>query len=99
MKNSVTIKIFITGILCLGLLIPIGLVALIVDERESRYREVQDEISRGWGDPQRITGPACAFRHACPERVLAFCGAFGDAKRAFLPVRQDDEGDAFFGLA
>ena len=56
-KNSLSLKLFIVGFLIAILMIPTGMIALLVNERESRQQEAFFEISEKWGQAQFITGP------------------------------------------
>ena len=50
-------KFFLVGALVILLLIPLGLVWLVLSERQSRALSVQAEIAADWGMAQRIHGP------------------------------------------
>ncbi len=56
-KNSVTIKIVVIGVLILVLLIPASMIKSIISEREGRKNTVIEEISDKWGHSQMIIGP------------------------------------------
>lgn len=55
--DRISIKILVMGILIVVMLIPIGMVSLLIMERESNQRTVIEEISNKWGEKQYITGP------------------------------------------
>jgi len=55
-----TKRAFFLGVLSLILLIPLGMIEDLVQERESRKSEVESEITAQWGGPQTIVGPILA---------------------------------------
>ena len=57
MKQSVTLKLVLIGILMLLLLIPAGMIKSLILEREQTSKQVTGEISDLWGNKQTITGP------------------------------------------
>jgi inner membrane protein len=56
-KNSVTLKLFLIGILILVLLIPAGMLSSLVRERENIRDDAVREVSEKWGMNQTISGP------------------------------------------
>ncbi len=56
-RNSVTIKSIIIGVLILVLLIPAGMIKNLIHERNSLRNSVVSEVSYKWGNPQTIAGP------------------------------------------
>ncbi len=56
-RESVTVKLLVVGILALMLLIPTALIRNVIEEREVRSESVIREISGKWGNAQSITGP------------------------------------------
>ena len=52
------LRLLSIGFLALLLLLPIGMISGLVDERQARRRDVLDEITSKWGHAQSITGPA-----------------------------------------
>lgn len=56
-KSSLSLKLFVIGFLILILMIPIGMIAFLANERENRQENVFREISGKWGNEQIITGP------------------------------------------
>jgi len=67
LKNSLSFKLFIVGFLILILMIPTGMIAILVNERESRQQEAIFEVSEKWGRQQVITGPVLSV----PYRKLS----------------------------
>lgn len=58
LRNSQMLRLFSIGFLALLLLIPIGMISGLVDERQQRRRDVLDDITSKWGHAQSLTGPA-----------------------------------------
>lgn len=56
-KFSLSWKLFIVGFLIAILMIPTGLIAVLVNERQNRQEEAFREVSGKWGYEQTITGP------------------------------------------
>lgn len=56
-RNSVTLKLFVVGILILLLLIPAAMVTSLIREREGIRDEAVREVSAKWGSDQTIAGP------------------------------------------
>ena len=57
-KNTLTIRFIIIGVIALIMLIPLSTVEEIVYERNGLYNKVLQDIARQWGNPQKIVGPA-----------------------------------------
>lgn len=57
MVDSPAFKFIILGVLTLVLMIPLLLVYLIVDERQSYSRQAVSEVGRKWGREQSFAGP------------------------------------------
>jgi inner membrane protein len=56
--NSLTFRGIALGGLVLVMLLPVGMVGNLVDERHDRYQAVVQEVGAEWGGQQTITGPA-----------------------------------------
>lgn len=56
-RNSITIKFIIIGLLILILLIPAGMIKKLIQERSSLRKSVIQEVSYKWGNPQTLAGP------------------------------------------
>lgn len=56
-KSSLSFKLFVVGFLMAVLMIPIGIIAFLAEEREGRQDEAFREVSGKWGNEQTITGP------------------------------------------
>lgn len=61
LASSTTFKLFVLGVLSLLLLIPLGLVYDLVQERASLAREAEDRIAAGWGREQSLLLPLLRF--------------------------------------
>lgn len=57
LRQSVLVKLFFVGFLILLLLIPLIMIQSLVYERESRHRDVINEVSQTWGYAQTLIGP------------------------------------------
>jgi len=57
LKNSITLKFIIIGLMILALLIPAGMIKNLVYERSSLRDSVISEVSYKWGNQQTIAGP------------------------------------------
>jgi len=57
MKNSVTVKSLLVGLLMLVLLIPTAFVGALIGEREQRRNAAVAEIHSSWSGQQTVTGP------------------------------------------
>lgn len=56
-KSSLSFRLFVIGFLIAVLMIPIGMIAVLTNERENRQDEAFREVSGKWGNEQMITGP------------------------------------------
>ena len=57
LSGSVTGKVLFVAFLILTLLIPLGMIEGLVDERASLYGTARDDIGHSWGHAQTIGGP------------------------------------------
>ncbi|MFN8310719.1 MAG: cell envelope integrity protein CreD [Chitinophagales bacterium] len=64
MRNSVTLKLLMTGILILVLMIPGSMIESLVNEREELRQEAVKEVSSKWGDEQTISGPVISVPYS-----------------------------------
>jgi len=55
--DSLTLRTVLVGILVLLMLIPLGFVSSIVNERGYRYNSVLQDIANTWGEPQTLVAP------------------------------------------
>ena len=56
-KNSIGLRMVVIGILTFLLMIPSLMILSLVNERENRKNEVEDEIRGKWSSSQILTGP------------------------------------------
>jgi len=49
LRNWILLRLFIAGVLCLFLLIPVALVQGLIEERQIRRNEAVDEVTGKWG--------------------------------------------------
>lgn len=56
-KNSITLKLLVIGILVLVLLIPAEMIKSLINERSQNCSNVVAEVTNKWGTSQVITGP------------------------------------------
>lgn len=61
--TSTTFKLFVLGILSLLLLIPLGLIYDLVQERAGLARQAEDRIAAGWGREQQLLLPLLRFEY------------------------------------
>ena len=57
LRQSVTAKVVLIGTLVLTLLIPVGMILGIVEERARLHDEARRDIADVWGRAQTIGGP------------------------------------------
>ncbi|HEY0782313.1 MAG TPA: inner membrane CreD family protein, partial [Thermoanaerobaculia bacterium] len=57
LRDSVVLKLFLIGLLILILLAPLGMVALLIGEREHRHDDVVRAVAETWGGAQTLGGP------------------------------------------
>ncbi|HEY4163528.1 MAG TPA: inner membrane CreD family protein, partial [Dongiaceae bacterium] len=85
-----TKRAFFVGILTLILLIPLGMIEDLVQERSARKAEVDSEITGQWGGPQIVAGPVLAV----PYRYVSEAGDGATPRMStsflyFLPKQLD----------
>lgn len=51
------LKLLLIGLLLLLMLVPVGYVASLIDERQARHAEVLNEFRNSWGPQQTVLGP------------------------------------------
>jgi inner membrane protein len=62
--SSTTFKLFLLGFLSLLLLIPLGLIYDLVQERAGLARQAEDRIAAGWGREQQLLLPMLRFEYS-----------------------------------
>jgi len=58
LKNSIGMRFIIIGFIAFMMLIPLGNISSVVDERSNLHKSVLNNIASQWGNPQVISGPA-----------------------------------------
>lgn len=56
--NSIAVRFAIIGVIAFLMLIPLGKIGSVVDERSNLHDNVLHEIASQWGRPQVLSGPA-----------------------------------------
>ena len=93
LQSSPTIKFVVIAVLALVLMIPTALVKDLVQERQQRQFEVQQEISQLWGGDQTLEGPIVSVPYSWTRtndegKVLRYTGILH-----FLPELLDATGE------
>ncbi|NDW10639.1 cell envelope integrity protein CreD [Dysgonomonas sp. 520] len=67
--NTITVKAILVAVLTLLMLIPVGMIKSLIEERTQNKVQVQDDISSKWGGKQSITGPILVlpYKHVSGE--------------------------------
>jgi Inner membrane protein CreD len=66
LRASVTVKLLFIGFLVLLLLIPMGMIENVINERNDLYRSAKRDIMNAWGREQTVGGPVLTL----PYRVI-----------------------------
>jgi len=69
-KNSLSFKLFTIGFLVAILMIPTGLIAVLVNERQDRQAEAVREISDKWALEQTLAGPILVVPYKALRETL-----------------------------
>lgn len=91
-RNSITLKLAVIGILVLLLLIPASMIQNLIKERSENHTKVVNEITDKWGKSQVITGPVLII----PYKVLKTVNNTVQETKSyayFLPEKLDMEGN------
>ncbi len=72
LRNSITARILIVGLLLIVLLIPLEFVKSLINERSLRQSEVVREINSKWGNEVILSGPILKvpYEHTSEERIF-----------------------------
>ncbi len=62
--SSTTVKLFVLGLLSLLLLIPLGLIYDLMQERAGLAQQAEDRIAAGWGREQQLLLPMLRFEYS-----------------------------------
>jgi inner membrane protein len=95
-SEATPVKLFVLALLVLVLLIPLGRIGWLVDERASRLAEVGAEVAGTWGGAQTISGPVLAlpYRYEVLIEQEEVVGDDGKVRRP-RPKRQVFSGTAY----
>ena len=67
LKNSITLKLLVIGILVLVLMIPTEMIKSLINERSLNCKAVTMEVTNKWGSNQVITGPILTIPYRSTE--------------------------------
>lgn len=95
LRNSVTFKMVVIGILILLLLIPISMVKSLIHERDDRKTEVTKEISSKWGEAQTVTGPVLTIPYRRYYTQKDGTRSFNTRYAHFLPKELAFKGELY----
>lgn len=69
LSHSITLRLFVIGILILIMLIPVGMIESLIRERQYRQTEAQNEVSEKWGYPQTVGGLVLSVPYTVYSKV------------------------------
>lgn len=69
LSHSITLRLFVIGILILIMLIPVSMIESLIYERQNRQTEAQNEISQKWGYPQTVGGLVLSVPYTVYSKV------------------------------
>lgn len=69
LSHSITLRLFVIGILILIMLIPVGMIESLIRERQYRQTEAQQEVSEKWGYPQTVGGLVLSVPYTVYSRI------------------------------
>ena len=93
LKRSAGLKLLVMGVITLVLMIPLMMIAALVDERSDTRDEVSHEISQSWSGRQTLVGPVLVVPFD-EERTTADDGPASSVRYGFfLPDELDITGD------
>lgn len=79
--RNAALKLFGIGIMTIIMIVPLMLIASLVDERRSYAYEAAADVAQGWGGQQTIAGPFIAIPYVIPEKRSAAGALISDAQR------------------
>ncbi|OGF28190.1 hypothetical protein A2242_01125 [Candidatus Falkowbacteria bacterium RIFOXYA2_FULL_47_9] len=97
-KNSSTIKFAAVAFLVLLLLIPLGMIQVLVYEREARRDDAVREVSSKWGEEQTLAGPILSVPYKTYVTSIADNKTTATEQIAyahFLPEKLNVTGEVF----
>jgi len=69
LQESITLKLFVIGILVLILLIPATWIKSLIKERQSRAEGVMEEVAEKWSGRQTLSGPVLVLPFTAFEKI------------------------------
>lgn len=97
--SSITLKVTIIFFLVLGLLIPLGNIKSLINERQKRQFDTANEVGQTWGSAQTVAGPILVVPYTKESTELEYIGYKGGSQIAktknrthyayFLPEKLD----------
>lgn len=93
LRDSVLFKMIVIGLLGLALLVPLGMVRLLISERQARRDEVSREVAAVWGQAQTLAGPMLTLPYR--DRLRDEKGTVHEITRfaSFLPETLEIQGE------
>tara|TARA_R110002020_G_scaffold444471_2_gene656114 strand:- start:150 stop:1481 length:1332 start_codon:yes stop_codon:yes gene_type:complete len=95
-SRSTSLKLLVIGFIALLLLIPQALITDLIDERQTRLQETENEVTNKWSRAQTVIGPYLALPYHAYREVLSNgeSKVIKELKTAyFLPDLLDIKGD------
>ncbi|MBB6327349.1 inner membrane protein [Algoriphagus iocasae] len=95
-SRSTSLKLLVIGFIALLLLIPQALITDLIDERQTRLQETENEVTNKWSRAQTVIGPYLALPYHAYREVLSNgeSKVVKELKTAyFLPDLLDIKGD------
>ena len=77
-RNSISLRLFIVGVLTLILLIPLEFVKDLINERANRQKEMMAEIGNKWGNELLISGPVLKIPYKTFKEIRSKDSETGD---------------------
>ena len=97
LSHSITLRLFVIGILILIMLIPVSMIESLIYERQNRQTEAQNEISEKWGYPQTVGGLVLSVPYTVYSTITRDNGKeevlTSTAHYHFLPEELDISGE------
>ncbi|MEX0995625.1 MAG: cell envelope integrity protein CreD [Flavobacteriaceae bacterium] len=92
LRNSITIKMLVVGILILILLIPLEFVKDLISERSVRQKEVVSEINEKWGNEVVLSGPILKI----PYKTFIEEKVFVESSNKYTTTQEEVIKNAYF---
>ncbi len=92
LRNSITARMLVVGLLLLVLLIPLEFVKRLIQERAYRQEEVVREINDKWGNEITVSGPILKI----PYKVITEERIFDEKAKAYFTREKVNIKNAYF---